>query len=112
MAPKNSSQTYRTSGLNAFEPNVSSSSSSRGRHLNESSEMETAAKSIFKDKQGRFSSQFLESHKAEEFVDNSTGRLGYKEESKYTNTYKYDDKENGYTDEYYQTQVKFGHVFL
>lgn len=71
--------------------------------------METAAKSIFKDDQGKFSSQFSKSHKAEEFVDKSTGRLGYKEETKYTKTYKYDDKDQGYTNEY-QTQVKVKHV--
>ncbi|EXC34527.1 hypothetical protein L484_019126 [Morus notabilis] len=87
----------------------SSSSSSRGRQLMESSEMENSEKSIFKDVYGKSSSGFNRSYKREEFIDKSSGRLGYKAEVKYTRTNKYDDMEEGYTHEY-QTQVKHKHV--
>lgn len=109
MAPKKS-PTYAYSGYCEVVPsNQYSSSSSRGRYLNESSELESSTKSVVKGDNARSSRNFSESYKSEEFVDKSTGRLGYKEEAKYSSTYKYDDVERGYTNEY-QTQVKFKHV--
>ena len=111
MAPKKP-PTYHFTGLAQVVPSnyqVSSSSSSRGRYVSESSELESSTKSIHKDDFGRNSSKFSRSYKSEEFVDKSSGRLGYKEEAKYDCTYKCDDKEQGYTHEY-QTQVKYKHV--
>ncbi|PQP97238.1 uncharacterized protein Pyn_09604 [Prunus yedoensis var. nudiflora] len=60
----------------------------------------------YKDAYGGGSSSFTRSYKAGEFVDKSTGGLGYEQEANYTSTDKYVDKELGFTTEY-QTQVKF-----
>ncbi|RXH83591.1 hypothetical protein DVH24_005844 [Malus domestica] len=74
--------------------------------LNESREVQSKARSSYKDEYGGVSSHYTENYKAEQFVDKSTGRLGYKQEAKFTSTEKYVDKELGFTTEY-QTQVKF-----
>ncbi|KAK7847200.1 hypothetical protein CFP56_007051 [Quercus suber] len=84
----------------------SSKGSSSKRMANESSEMQSSSRMIYKDNYSGCSSKFTEQHKAEEFVDKHSGRLGYKEELKYTSTNKLNDKVQGYTTEY-ETQVKF-----
>ena len=84
----------------------SSKGSSSKRMVNESSEMQSSSRMIYKDNYSGCSSKFTEQHKAEEFVDKHSGRLGYKEELKYTSTNKVNDKVQGYTTEY-ETQVKF-----
>ncbi|KAL3746095.1 hypothetical protein ACJRO7_015105 [Eucalyptus globulus] len=58
---------------------------------------------------GGFATQFDKKHKAEGFVDRTTGRAGFKEEVKYKSTVKVDDKWSGCTD-VYSTQVKFKRV--
>nr|POF10620.1 hypothetical protein CFP56_23392 [Quercus suber] len=84
----------------------SSTGSSSKRMANESSEMQSSSRMIYKDKYSGCSSKFTEQHKAEELVDKHSGSLGYKEELKYTSTNKVNDKVQGYTTEY-ETQIKF-----
>ncbi|CAN6557058.1 unnamed protein product [Malus baccata var. baccata] len=73
---------------------------------NESREVQSKARTSYKDEYGGVSNHYTENYKAEQFVDKSTGWLGYKQEAKFTSTEKYVDKELGFTTEY-QTQVKF-----
>lgn len=83
----------------------SGSSGTKKIYLNESNEMEKTTKASFMDNYGKCSTKIWKSQKAEEFVDNKSGRFGYKEEAKYSSTSKYDDKIGGYSTEYH-TQVK------
>lgn len=83
------------------------SKGSSSSQLNESAELQIKDRYSYKDAYGEGgSSSFTASYKAGEFVDKSTGGLGYRQEANYTSTDKYVDKEIGFTTEY-QTQVKF-----
>ena len=84
---------------------VGSSGKSR-RMVNESNEVERSSRTMYKDKYSGCSNHFSTQHKAEEFVDKHSGRLGLKDEVKYTSTHKVVDKVVDYTTEY-KTQVKF-----
>lgn len=83
-----------------------SGGSSNKRKVNESSDLEKSSRTIYKDKHSAYSEQFTKHHKAEEFVDKHSGRLGFKEQVTYKSTHKVNDKVQGSTTEY-ETQVKF-----
>ena len=65
--------------------------------LNESREVQSKARSSYKDEYGRVSSHYTENYKAEQLVNKSTGPLGYKQKAKFTYTENYVDKELGFT---------------
>ena len=66
---------------------------------NESKEVQSIARSSYNDEYGGISSHFTENYKAEHLMDKSTDQLGYKQETKFTYTEKYADKELGFTTE-------------
>ena len=74
--------------------------------LNESKEVQSKARSSYKDEYGRVSSHYTEKYKVEQLMNKSTDQLGYKQEAKFTSTEKYVVKVLGFTTEYW-TQVKF-----
>ena len=86
-----------------------SSSSNKGRQMKSSTELQSATKTSFKSVKGKASTNYKQTYTSGEFVDKSTGGIGYKEEMKYSRTSKYQDKELGYTHEY-EAQVKLKHV--
>ena len=57
---------------------TSSEGSSSKRVLNKATELNSSSRMIFKDKHTSCSSHFAKQHKTEKFVDNSSGKLGYK----------------------------------
>lgn len=85
---------------------TSSEGSSSKRVLNKATELNSSSRMIFKDKHTSCSSHFAKQHKTEKFVDNSSGKLGYKDEVKYTSGLKFNDKVLGNTREF-ETKVKF-----
>lgn len=85
---------------------TSSEGSSSKRVLNKATELNSSSRMIFKDKHTSCSSHFAKHHKTEKFVDNSSGKLGYKDEVKYTSGLKFNDKVLGNTREF-ETKVKF-----
>ncbi|PON98042.1 hypothetical protein TorRG33x02_061160 [Trema orientale] len=116
MAPKKPQNIVAYSGYCEAVPSSkqvstysSSSSGNRGRLMKDSTEFQIATKTIVKSDKGKASTTFKERNYSGEFVDKSTGRLGYKQEKTYCRTEIYDNKEDGYTHEY-QTQVKLKHV--
>ncbi len=84
---------------------VPESSAGSKRMVNESNEVERSSRTEYKDKYSGCSNHYSTQHKTEEFVDKRSGRLGFKEEVKFTSTHKVVDKVQDYTTEY-QTQVK------
>ena len=85
---------------------TSSEGSSSKRVLNKATELNSSSRMIFKDKHTSCSSHFAKQHKTEKFVDNSSGKLGYKDEVKYTSGLKFNDRVLGNTREF-ETKVKF-----
>ncbi|KAF3943801.1 hypothetical protein CMV_029668 [Castanea mollissima] len=85
---------------------TSSGGSSSKRVLNKATELNSSSRMIFKDKHTSCSSHFAKQHKTEKFVDNNSGKLGYKDEVKYTAGLKFNDRVLGNTTEF-ETQVKF-----
>lgn len=85
---------------------TSSEGSSSKRVLNKATELNSSSRMIFKDKHTSCSSHFAKQHKTEKFVDNSSGKLGYKDEVQYTSGLKFNDKVLGNTREF-ETKVKF-----
>ena len=85
---------------------TSSEGSSSKRVLNKATELNSSSRMILKDKHTSCSSHFAKQHKTEKFVDNSSGKLGYKDEVKYTSGLKFNDKVLGNTREF-ETKVKF-----
>ena len=85
---------------------TSSEGSSSKRVLNKATELNSSSRMIFKDKHTSCSSHFAKQHKTEKFVDNSRGKLGYKDEVKYTSGLKFNDRVLGNTREF-ETKVKF-----
>ena len=84
---------------------VPASSAGSKRMVNESNEVHSSSRTMYKDNYSGGSNHYSTQHKAEEFVDKHSGRLGFKEEVKFTSTQKVVDKVQDYTTEY-QTQVK------
>ncbi|KAI6680683.1 hypothetical protein NL676_034564 [Syzygium grande] len=83
---------------------------SNKRHLvTDCAEVERTTRSSYCDGLGGVTTRFDKKHKAEEFVDRTTGRSGFKEQVKYKSTLKVEDKWSGCSDEY-STQVKFERV--
>ncbi|KAK7847202.1 hypothetical protein CFP56_007053 [Quercus suber] len=85
---------------------TSSEGCSSKRVLNKVTELNSSSRMIFKDKHTSCSSHFAKQLKTEKFVDNSSGKLGYKDEVKCTSGLKFNDKLLGNTTEF-ETQVKF-----
>ncbi|KAM6555069.1 hypothetical protein CsatB_015831 [Cannabis sativa] len=73
----------------------SSSSSSRGRDMKNSTQLHTATKSIYKNDNGKASTTFKNTLSCDEFVDRRSGRLGFKKEVTYSRKDKYDNKNDG-----------------
>lgn len=112
MAPRKTQTVGYTGYIEAMpskQISTNTPTGSRGRQLRESTELKCASKSIYKDIKGKSTTNFKQSYIAGEFLDKSSGRLGYKEEMQYSRMDKYDNKAEGYTHEY-ETQVKFKHV--
>ncbi|KAM6555073.1 hypothetical protein CsatB_015835 [Cannabis sativa] len=86
-----------------------SCSSNKGRVMKDSTQLHSATKSIVKSDKGKATTSFKKSFTADEFVDKTTGRLGFKEEASFTRTDKYNNKNDGFAHEF-ETQVKFKHV--
>ena len=85
---------------------VPASSAGSKRMVNESNEVHSSSRTMYKDNYSGCSNHYSTQHKAEEFVDKHSGRLGFKEEVKFTSTQKVVDKVRDYTTEY-KTQVQF-----
>ncbi|KAF5749445.1 hypothetical protein HS088_TW04G01414 [Tripterygium wilfordii] len=86
------------------------STGQKQKAMTKSSEMQTGSRAIYKDKYSGCSSGFSVKEKSGEFVDKKSGRVGYKEETTYTDSLKVADKVSGSSTEY-QTQVKFKQVY-
>ena len=78
---------------------VSTKSSANKSSSSSSSQLVQMGKGI-----NKCSTHISKSHKASEFVDKTTARLGFKEEAKYCRTDKYNDKVEGYAHQF-QTRL-------